>query len=64
MAHKTSEAFTRVTGKVTKPIADAAGDRRSEAKAAFEANTGHKPTETVLEAAEHETRRRHGDLNR
>ena len=59
-----SEAFTRVKGKVTKPIADAAGDRRSEAKAAVEAKTGHEPTETVLEAAEHETRRQHGDVDR
>jgi hypothetical protein len=59
---KLSELWIRAKGKATKPIADLAGDRRSEAKAAFEAETGHKPDEPTLEAIEHETRRKHGDL--
>jgi hypothetical protein len=56
------ERFTRIKGKATQPVANAAGDRRSEAKAEVEAQTGHKPSEPELHAAEHETRREHGDI--
>ncbi|MDQ1457118.1 MAG: hypothetical protein QOH28_2738 [Actinomycetota bacterium] len=49
-------------GKATRPIADAAGDRRSEAKAVIETHTGHKPDEPELETVEDEIRRRHGDV--
>ena len=59
---KLSELWTRAKGKATKPIADAAGDRRAEAKAELEAETGHKPDEATLEAFEHEMRRKHGDI--
>ncbi|MDP9334132.1 MAG: hypothetical protein M3Q30_12610 [Actinomycetota bacterium] len=57
-----SEVWTRMKGKATRPIADAAGDRRSEAKAELEAHTGHKPDQHELDAVEDETRRRHGDI--
>jgi hypothetical protein len=59
---KLSEIWTRMKGKATRPIADAAGDRRSEAKAELEAHTGRKPEEDELHAVEDETRRRHGDI--
>ena len=59
---KFSELWIRTKGKATKPVADAAGDRRSEAKAKLEAETGHKPDESTLEAFEHEIRRKHGDV--
>ena len=57
-----SEFWTRLKGRATRPIADAAGDRRSEAKNALEADSGHRPAEYELKATEHETRRKHGDL--
>ena len=49
-------------GKATRPIANAAGDRRSEAKAVIETRTGHQPDEHELETVEDEIRRRHGDV--
>lgn len=57
-----SERITKIKGKITKPIADAAGDRRSEAKNAVEAKTGHKPEETTVDAVEKLTREKHGDI--
>ena len=54
--------LTRLKGRVTKPIADAAGDRKSEAKNEVEARTGRKPDESVIESVEHEQRRKHGDI--
>jgi hypothetical protein len=54
--------MTRVKGRATRPIADAAGDRRSEAKNALEAQTGHRPEPRELHDMEQETRRKHGDL--
>jgi hypothetical protein len=60
--NNTRKILTRLKGKATRPIADAAGDRRSEAKAEFEARTGEKPPEPELHAVEEETRRRHGDI--
>lgn len=44
------------------PIADAAGDRRSEAKNALEAHSGHRPEPRELDDMEQETRRKHGDV--
>ncbi|MCU1467545.1 MAG: hypothetical protein JWM72_3473 [Actinomycetia bacterium] len=60
---KLSEFLTRAKGKVARPWADAAGDRHSEANAAIEAETGHKPDDQLLDAVEHEVRRRHGDID-
>ncbi|HEV7523432.1 MAG TPA: hypothetical protein VGP92_00605 [Acidimicrobiia bacterium] len=46
-----------------KPVANAAGDRRSEAKALFEAQTGERPKDPQLDAVEHDIRRLHGDMD-
>jgi hypothetical protein len=54
--------WTRFKGKATRPIADAAGDRRSEAKNAVEAQTGEKPSEPVVDVVEQAARRKHGDI--
>jgi hypothetical protein len=54
--------WTRLKGKATRPIADAAGDRRSEAKNELEAQTGEKPTAAVLDVEEQAERRKHGDI--
>ncbi len=59
---KLNETITRIKGKVTKPIAQAAGDRKSEAKNAVEAATGHKPEDDTLDAVEHATRAKHHDI--
>jgi hypothetical protein len=62
MMSKLNEKITRIKGKVTRPIAQAAGDRHSEAKNAVEANTGKKPEDATLDAAEHATRAKHNDV--
>jgi hypothetical protein len=54
--------WTRLKGKATRPIADAAGDRRSEAKNELEAQTGEKPPRPVLDLEEQAERRKHGDI--
>ena len=54
--------WTRLKGKATRPIADAAGDRRSEAKNELEAQTGEKPTQPLLDLEEQVERRKHGDI--
>jgi hypothetical protein len=54
--------WTRLKGKATRPIADAAGDRRSEAKNELEAQTGEKPTPPLLDLEEQVERRKHGDI--
>ncbi len=54
--------WTRLKGKATRPIAGAAGDRRSEAKNAVEAATGEKPPKPVVDVVEHAARRKHGDV--
>ncbi|MDQ1380795.1 MAG: hypothetical protein QOJ71_1514 [Actinomycetota bacterium] len=59
---KLTEWLTRTKGKVARPWAEAAGDRRSEANAEIESETGHKPDTEVLSEVEHETRRRHHDI--
>ncbi|MDP9335149.1 MAG: hypothetical protein M3Q30_17845 [Actinomycetota bacterium] len=61
---KTGKLWIRLKGKLTRPVADAAGDRPSEANAELEAKTGSKPEEDAVEAAEQEVRRRHGDIGR
>jgi hypothetical protein len=60
---KLGKTLTRLKGKAMRPLADAAGDRRSEAKATLEAQTGEKPNEPQLNEYEYETRLHHGDLN-
>jgi hypothetical protein len=60
---KFNEFLTRAKGKVTRPWAEAAGDRRSEANAEVEAETGHKPDEQELEEVEHDVRRRYKDID-
>lgn len=57
-----SERITKIKGKITKPIANAAGDRRSEAKNALEAKTGQKPEGPTVDAVEHLARKKHGDV--
>ncbi len=59
---KSGSLLTRLKGKITRPIADAAGDRRSEAKARVEAATGTKPDDATLKVVEHRVRERHGDV--
>jgi hypothetical protein len=54
--------WTKLKGKATRPIADAAGDRRSEARNAVEAETGEKPPEPVIDVVEQAARRQHGDV--
>ena len=54
--------WTRIKGKATRPIANAAGDRRSEAKNAVEVQTGEKPEERVVDEIEQAERRKHGDI--
>lgn len=58
---KLSEFLIRTKGKVARPWAEAAGDRHSEANAAIEAETGHKPDDQLLDAVEHEVRSQHHD---
>ena len=58
-----SDKIVRLKGKVMKPIADAAGDRRSEAKAKLEAETGAAPEKAEIDVVEHETRKQHGDIS-
>jgi hypothetical protein len=58
---QTGNLWIRLKGRLTGPIADAAGDRRSEALAELEAETGHKPAEKAVEARKQKVRRRHGD---
>jgi len=60
--HPILRAWTRLKGAFMRPISDAAGDRRAEASAALEAHTGREPRDEQLDAAEHEIRRRHGDI--
>jgi hypothetical protein len=57
-----SKRITKIKGKITRPIANAAGDRRSEAKNAVEAKTGQKPEEPTLDAVEQLAREKHGDV--
>jgi hypothetical protein len=54
--------WTRLKGKTTRPIADAAGDRRSEALNQLEAETGEKPTRPDVDLEEQFERRKHGDI--
>jgi len=55
--------LTRLKGRVVEPLSDAAGDRRSEAKAHLEAESGKVPDEGDVERAEKKVRRRHGDIS-
>ena len=59
---KSGSLLTRLKGKFMRPVADAAGDRRSEAKARVEAATGTKPGDATLEVVEQHVRERHGDV--
>jgi hypothetical protein len=54
--------WARVKGKVVRPVAEAAGDRRSEAKAEFQAHTAHTPSDSTLDVVEHAVREHHGDV--
>jgi len=54
--------WARLKGKLMRPVADAAGDRRAEAKAEFEAHTAQKPDDASLDAVEQAVRERHGDI--
>lgn len=55
--------LTRWKGRIVEPWSDAAGDRRSEAKARIEANTGHVPDDRELERVEHKVKVEHGDVD-
>jgi hypothetical protein len=54
--------WTRLKGKLERPLADAAGDRRAEAKAEFRAATGHDPDDKTVDVEEQSVRARHGDI--
>jgi hypothetical protein len=54
--------WTRLKGRVAKPYAGAAGDRRAEAKNELEAQTGDKPEAGVLDVVEQAERRKHRDI--
>ena len=58
---KSESLLVRLKGKLTRPVAHAAGDRRSEAKARLEAATGRKPDEPVVDAVKQHVRREHRD---
>ena len=53
--------FTRLKGKLVRPVADAAGDRRAEAKAHLEAATGDKPDNAAVDDEKVVVRERHHD---
>jgi hypothetical protein len=55
--------LTRLKGRVVEPVSDAAGDRRSEAKARLEAKSGDVPDEHDVKRVERKVRRRHGDVS-
>jgi len=59
---KPGSFWSRLKGKVTRPVAEAAGDRHSEAKAEVRARTGHEPTDATTEVVERVARERHGDI--
>jgi hypothetical protein len=53
--------WTRLKGRFVRPVADAAGDRRAEAKAWLEAATGHEPEEAAVDEAHDAVREQHHD---
>jgi hypothetical protein len=53
--------WTRIKGKVIRPVAEAAGDRDAEAKARFEVSRGREPTDAEVAARREEVRARHHD---
>jgi hypothetical protein len=55
--------LTRLKGRIVEPVSDAAGDRRSEAKAHIEAASGDVPDDKDVERVERRVRRRHGDIS-
>jgi len=59
---KPGSFWSRLKGKVTRPVAEAAGDRHSEAKAEVRARTGHEPADATIEVAELVVGERHGDI--
>jgi hypothetical protein len=54
--------WTRLKGRLERPLADAAGDRRAEAKAEARMVTGHEPDDITVDVEEQEVRTRHGDI--
>ena len=56
--------WIRLKGRLTRSIANAAGDRHSEAKAELEEFTGRKPDEATVDAVEKKVRVRHHDMRR
>ena len=53
--------WTRIKGKIMRPVADAAGDREAEAKAEHEAQTGREPDRQTLHVVKEHIRERHHD---
>jgi uncharacterized protein YjbJ (UPF0337 family) len=53
--------WTRLKGKFARPVAEATGDRRAEAKAHLEASTGREPAEAAVDDAQDAVRKRHHD---
>jgi hypothetical protein len=51
--------WTRLKGKFVRPVADAAGDRRAEARAHLEASTGTEPAEAAVDHAHDAVERQH-----
>jgi hypothetical protein len=56
-----SSRWVRIKGRLTRPVAKAAGDRRSEAHAELEARTGRDPDDRTVDAAERVIKRRYRD---
>jgi hypothetical protein len=61
--HKEDSIWTRLKGKLTRPLADAAGDRRAQAKAEIEAATGKVPDDDTIDAVQQVVRKRQGDTD-
>ena len=61
---KKGNFWIRWKGRMTETMADAAGDRHSEAKARLEAQTGQIPDDDTVDTVERKVRQRHGDTRR
>ena len=54
--------WTRIKGTFMRPVSNAAGDRRREAKAALESVTGREPEDGEVDAAQRVVREQHHDI--
>jgi hypothetical protein len=58
---KPGSFWTRLKGKFVGPVAEAAGDRRAEARAHLEVSTGTEPDEAAVDGAHDAVRKQHHD---